>query len=177
MGTVKVVRLQNARGRLEELIDAAYLVPDRKLRTLRLAHCPLLSDEAFPSASRWRPEEKTGLRALTPPLRYNAENLRILDLAHCNITDKSLEGIIAHAPKIQNLNITECGQLTDAALDCICRLGENLDVLSMSRVTNVTDAAVVRLARSCSKLRGVDFGCECLVGGYGRVEELIASRL
>ena len=165
MGTVKVVRLQHARGRLEELIDAPYLAPDRKLRMLRLAHCPLLTDEAFTSASRWQPEEEAGSRALTPPLRYNAENLRILDLAHCNITDESLDGIIAHAPKIQNLNITECRQLTDVALDCICRLGESLDVLSMSRVTNVTDAAVVRLARSCTKLRGVDFGCECLLEG------------
>ena len=169
MDTVKVVRLQHARVRLEELIDAPCLAPDRKLRTLRLAHCPLLTDEAFPSASGRRPEVETaerGSQASILPLWHNLENLRILDLAHCNITDEGIEGIIAHALKIQNLNITGCGQLTDVALDCICRLGDSLDVLSMSRVTNITDAAVVKLARSCTKLRGVDCGCECLLEDY-----------
>lgn len=133
-----------------------------------MARCPLLTDETFPPAPGRRPEAEateTESQGLIPPpvLWHNAENIRILDLAYCNITDEGIEGITAHAPKIQNLNITGCVQLTDAAVDCICRLGDNLDVLSISRVTNITDAAITGLARSCTKLRGIDFGCEYLL--------------
>lgn len=135
----------------------------RKLRSLRLARCPLLTDKAFPStplSSDGEPVSETDPQDLFPPLilRHYAEILRILDLAYCNITDESVEGIIAHAPKIQTLILTGCEQLTDRAVDSVCKLGDNLDVLSISAVSKITDAAIVRLSRSCSKLRAIDVG-------------------
>ncbi|KAG6903482.1 hypothetical protein C0995_005505 [Termitomyces sp. Mi166 len=140
----------------------------RKLRTLRLARCPLLTDKSFPSALR--PEEKeNGDEKPLPPrpitwpdqlapliLRHSAENLRVLDLTSCRITDDGIEGIIGHAPKIQSLILSGCTMLTNRALESISKLGEHLDVLMLAHVSNITDAGVVKLARACWNLRCVD---------------------
>ncbi|KAF8639875.1 hypothetical protein AX17_001129 [Amanita inopinata Kibby_2008] len=139
----------------------------RKLRTLRLARCSLLTDRAFPSLVRPQVSEvrdhqvsqrpQTWLEQLPPLiLRYNAENLRTLDLSYCKISDDGIGGIVSHAPRIQTLILTGCEKLTDRALESICKLGDHLDVLIMAHVSEITDAAVIKLARSCSKLRCVD---------------------
>ncbi|KAK7470470.1 SCF ubiquitin ligase complex subunit [Stygiomarasmius scandens] len=140
----------------------------RKLRTLRLAHCPLLSDKAFPSpipaSEEAEGDEKplpprpiTWLTSLPPLiLRHSAENLRILDLVSCKITDEAIQGIVAHATKIQSLNLTGCSSLTDKALESICALGHHLDILLLARVTNITDRGVVQVSRDCKNLRCVD---------------------
>lgn len=96
-----------------------------------------------------------------PPLilRHSAENLRVLDLTSCKITDDAIEGIVNHAPKIQSLILSGCTLLTDRALESICKLGENLDVLMLAHVANITDRAVVMLARSCWNLRCIDVAC------------------
>ncbi|KAK0206390.1 hypothetical protein DFS33DRAFT_1314407 [Desarmillaria ectypa] len=162
-----------------ELCDLPLLSPlsvrdvwtySRKLRTLRLARCPLLSDKAFPSPISFSESDydKDGEKPLPhrpitwlevlPPLvlSHTAENLRILDLASCKITDDAIAGIVRHAPKIQTLNLSGCVSLTDRALECICSLGEHLDVLILAHVSNITDSGVVKLARSCFNLRCVD---------------------
>lgn len=143
----------------------------RKLRTLRLAYCRLLTDKAFPSAlelpDEFMDDEKplphrpvTWLEELPPLiLTHTAENLRILDIAYCNITDDAIEGIVRHAPKIQTLNLSGCQLLTDRALESICTLGEHLDVLILAHVPNITDHGVVRFTRSCLNLRCVDVSC------------------
>jgi len=41
-------------------------------------------------------------------------------------------------------------------LESICKLGDHLDVLMLARVSNITDKAVVKLARSCANLRCID---------------------
>ncbi|KAJ3909914.1 hypothetical protein F5879DRAFT_1006869 [Lentinula edodes] len=142
----------------------------RKLRTLRLAHCPLLSDKAFPSSiepsdenDEEEREKPLPPRPITwveqlPPLilRHTADNLRVLDLSSCKITDEGIEGIIAHATKIQNLNISRCSNLTDRSLEAISTLGDNLDVLILAHVMNITDRGVVYFARACRNLRVVD---------------------
>jgi F-box and leucine-rich repeat protein GRR1 len=148
----------------------------RKLRTLRLARCPLLTEKAFPSSlgslslesadtiggeKPLPPRPTTWLDSLPPLiLRHSAENLRILDLTQCKIADDAIEGIVTHAPKIQNLTISGCSLLTDRAVESICQLGEHLDVLLLAQVANVTDRAMVKLARSCPNLRVVDVACE-----------------
>ncbi|KIK67962.1 hypothetical protein GYMLUDRAFT_155425 [Collybiopsis luxurians FD-317 M1] len=140
----------------------------RKLRTLRLAHCPLLTDKAFPSPIEppevQEDEEKplpprpvTWLEQLPPLiLRHTADNLRVLDLSSCKITDDAIQGIVAHATKIQNLNVSGCSQLTDKALKSISSLGEHLDVITLAHVTNITDHGVVQFVRACRNLRVVD---------------------
>ena len=97
-----------------------------------------------------------------PPLilRHSADNLRVLDLTLCKITDDAIEGIVVHAPKIQTLMLSGCTLLTDRSLESICRLGDHLDVLMLARVSNITDKAVVKLARSCVNLRCIDIACE-----------------
>ncbi|KNZ74810.1 SCF E3 ubiquitin ligase complex F-box protein grrA [Termitomyces sp. J132] len=121
----------------------------RKLRTLRLARCPLLTDKSFPSAL-----EPNRLPPLV--LRHSAENLRVLDLTSCGITDDAIEGIVAHAPKIQSLILSGCTMLTNRALESISKLGEHLDVLMLAHVSSITDAAVVKVTRACGNLRCVD---------------------
>lgn len=140
----------------------------RKLRTIRLAHCPLLTDKAFPSSLVADSEKPLPHRPITwleelPPLilRHTAENLRVLDLTACKITDDAVAGIVTHAPKIQTLILSGCSKLTDKALTSICLLGENLDVLMLAHVPKITDRGVVTLARSCPNLRCVDVACEC----------------
>ncbi|KAJ7498754.1 hypothetical protein FB451DRAFT_1202914 [Mycena latifolia] len=148
----------------------------RKLRTLRLARCPLLTDKAFPAilASRSStpvtyppgyekplpPRPTTWLDELPPLiLRHTADNLRILDLSFiAGLTDAAIEGIVGHAPKIQHLRLSGCKQLTDRALESICKLGEHLDVLILAHVADITDSGVVKLARACTNLRCVDVG-------------------
>jgi len=139
-----------------------------KLRTLRLARCPLLTDKAFPSPLRYPladandekplpPRPTTWLDQLPPLiLPHSTENLRVLDLTFTEITDEAVEGIVAHAPKIQNFRLSGCTLLTDRALHSICKLGGHLDVLMLAHVANITDQGVVKLARACSNLRCVD---------------------
>ncbi|KAJ7129501.1 hypothetical protein C8R44DRAFT_776942 [Mycena epipterygia] len=148
----------------------------RKLRTLRLARCPLLTDKAFPAVSVSRsstpvaypngyekplpPRPTTWLDELPPlVLRHTADNLRILDLSFIGgLTDAAIEGIVGHAPKIQHLRLSGCKQLTDRALESICKLGDHLDVLMLAHVANITDRGVIKLARACTNLRCVDVG-------------------
>lgn len=145
----------------------------RKLRTLRLARCPLLTDKAFPSSltsntsadlngEKPLPPRPTTWLDRVPPLilPHSAENLRVLDLTSCKITDDAIEGIVAHAPKIQSLILSGCSLLTDRALESICQLGNHLDVLMLAHVLNITDGAVVGLARACYNLRCVDVACK-----------------
>ena len=144
----------------------------RKLRILRLARCPLLTDKAFPSLlAQGSAVDEDGEKPLPPMpttwqdqlphlvLRHTAENLRVLDLTSCKITDDAIEGIVAHAPKIQSLTLSGCNLLTDRTLGCICKLGDHLDILMLAHVANITDRAVVELVRSCTNLRCVDVSC------------------
>ncbi|PPQ77670.1 hypothetical protein CVT25_011105 [Psilocybe cyanescens] len=142
----------------------------RKLRTFRLANNPLLTDKAFPSPTGLNalgpgqddekplpPRPTTWLEQLPPLiLRHTAENLRLLDLSFCKITDEAIEGIVTHAPRIQTFILSGCLLLTDRALESISKLHDHLDVLMLAHVSNITDRAVVKLARSCTNLRCVD---------------------
>ncbi|KZP04916.1 RNI-like protein [Athelia psychrophila] len=160
-----------------ELCDLPLLTPkpvrdlwsySRKLRTLRLARCSLLSDKAFPSVLHTAdesdekplpPTPATWLEEIPPlVLHHTAENLRVLDIGYCaKITDDAIAGVVAHAPKIQSLDLSGCVALTDVALEHICRLGDNLDTLTMAHVPHITDRGIVKLVRACGSLRSVDF--------------------
>jgi len=144
---------------------------------LRTANNPLLSDKAFPSprldrepsptpsggSSRDKPlphRPTTWLEQLPPlVLRHTAENLRVLDVSSCKITDSAIDGIVSHAPRVQSLNLSRCTALTDKALEYVARLGGHLDVLMIAHVSSVTDRGVVKIARECVNLRCVDVAC------------------
>lgn len=97
-----------------------------------------------------------------PPLilRHTTENLRVLDVSSCKITDDAVDGIVTHAPRIQTLILSGCSMLTDKSLESICRLRDHLDVLMLAHVSNITDGAVFQVARSCAQLRCIDLACE-----------------
>ncbi|KZT29294.1 RNI-like protein [Neolentinus lepideus HHB14362 ss-1] len=146
----------------------------RKLRRFRLSRCPQLTDQAFPApgngvssvslttmsgAGKGDRSEPASWLTLLPPLilQHTAENLRVLDVSYCNkLTDRAIEGIVQHAPRIQTLVLSGCTSLTDAAIERVCNLGDFLDVLMLAHVSNITDKALVQLSRSCTKLRCVD---------------------
>ena len=156
---------------------------NRKLRTLRLANNSLLTDKAFPSSLVKEPEPEpepeqidgeekplpprptTWLEQLPPLiLRHTADNLRVLDLAQCKITDDAIEGIVTHAPRIQSLNLSRCTLLTDNALESVSKLHDHLDVLMLAHVSSITDRGIVRLCRSCTNIRCIDVACESFFG-------------
>lgn len=106
------------------------------------------------------PRPTTWLDELPPLiLRHSAENLRVLDIAYCNITDQAIEGIVAHAPKLQTLNLTGCSALSDRALASIASIGETLDVLLLGHVSGISDGGIVKVIRACYNLRWVDVAC------------------
>ena len=121
------------------------LMHSRQLRTLRVARCHQLNDKAFPSSlgpdmpnfsheKPLPPRPTTWLDELQPlTLHHTAHNLRVLDLSSCNITDDAIEGIVAHAPRIQSFILSGCTALTDRSLESISKLGPHLDVLMLER--------------------------------------------
>jgi F-box and leucine-rich repeat protein GRR1 len=125
------------------------------------------------------PHRPTSWLEQFPPLnlRQSADNLRELDLSWCKITDEAIEGIVAHAPKIQTLMLSGCTSLTDRALESICKLGVHLDVLMLGHVSNITDKAVVKLVRSCVNLRCIDIACESCTILYLQLLTLIYKSL
>jgi hypothetical protein len=113
------------------------------------------------------------------------DHLRILDLTSCVLlTDQAVDAIITNAPRIRSLVLAKCFELTDESINSICRLGRSLHQLHMGHVSwcvslsaadqrredadleqpvgglrSITDGAVSRLARTCTRLRYVDFAC------------------
>ncbi|TRM67643.1 hypothetical protein BD626DRAFT_554717 [Schizophyllum amplum] len=140
----------------------------RQLRTLRVARCHQLNDKAFPSSlgpdmpnfsmeKPLPPRPTTWLDELQPlTLHHTAHNLRVLDLTSCNITDDAIEGIVAHAPRIQSFILSGCSDLTDRALESISKLGPHLDVLMLAHVNHITDKGIIKIARACQNIRCVD---------------------
>lgn len=145
-----------------------------------MANNPLLTDKAFPSPFKHDPysgsesNEKplphrpTTWLELLPPLilRHSADNLRVIDLTQCKITDNAIQGIVRHAPRIQTFILSGCSLLTDRALDSISELKDHLDVLMLAHVSNITDRGVVNLARACINLRCIDVACEFIPSAF-----------
>ncbi|EIW82337.1 RNI-like protein [Coniophora puteana RWD-64-598 SS2] len=143
----------------------------RKLRTLKLARCNMLTDQAFPSpyhedykGPRQDDEKPLPHRPSTwldqmPPLilRYSAIELRVLDISYCSqVTDEAVAGIVFHARLLHTLILAGCSKLTDRAVESICILHTHLVVLDLSHIPNLTDYAITKLVRACTSLQHVD---------------------
>lgn len=101
---------------------------------------------------------------LVLPAHHLFEDLRHLDLSYCfKLTDNAIAGIVAHAPKIQQLFLTGCVELTNRSLESIAKLGMWLDVLNLGHVEKITDLGVVNLVRACTRLKSVDISCKFLL--------------
>jgi len=118
----------------------------KHLRELRLAHCDLLTDDAF----------------LHLPPHKTFESLRILDLTDCGlVTDEAVDKIIRMAHRLRNLILAKCRNITDRAVHSITRLGKNLHNLHLGHCSNITDHAVSQLVQICTRIRYIDLAC-CL---------------
>lgn len=149
------------------------------MREIRLAHCVELTDAAFPAppkpeaqqvAEQANPFPASAARLADsqtlPPLvvHRRLEHLRMLDVTACGqLTDDAIDGVISRAPKIRNLVLSKCIQITDRSVENICKLGRYLHYLHLGHAAHITDRAVRTLARSCTRLRYVDFASEHLV--------------
>lgn len=101
-----------------------------------------------------------GLPPLLLPDSHVLEDLRLLDLSNCKkITDNTVKGAVAHAPRIHHISLASCVLLTDISADSLCQLGTNLEYLSFAHLAKITDRAVVDLVRSCPRLKTVDISC------------------
>lgn len=117
-----------------------------------------------------------------PPSLRTFEHLRYLDLtALVLLTDDAIAGVVKWMPRIRNLIIAKCTALTNESVFSICGLGKHLHYLHMGHcsvfvvslrnwrkdilpgltmlIFRITDAAVVKLARSCTRLRYIDLAC------------------
>ena len=65
-------------------------------------------------------------------------------------------GIVAHAPRIQQLSVAGCIELTDNALLAICALGRHLRVVDVGGLDHLTDKGVFAMASACRRLQSVD---------------------
>ena len=142
------------------------------MREMRLSHCIELTDSAFPASPRTDiilsgpnpfPSSNSYHPDRVPPLRVPKpfDHLRMLDLSGCsNITDETIEGVVAIAPKIRNLVLAKCMHLTDAAVEAICVLGKHLHYLHLGHALSITDRSIRSLARACTRLRYIDLASE-----------------
>ncbi|KAK4139806.1 SCF E3 ubiquitin ligase complex F-box protein grrA [Dichotomopilus funicola] len=137
------IDLQQCREIGNEPVTALF-TKGNALRELRLSNCELIDDSAF----------------LSLPSNRQYEHLRILDLTFsAGITDHGLERIIDVAPRLRNLVLQKCRNLTDAAAYAISKLGKNLHFLHLGHCQNITDDGVKRLVSMCNRIRYIDLGC------------------
>jgi len=63
------------------------------------------------------------------------------------------------APRLRNLVLAKCKEITDTAVYAISRLGKNLHYVHLGHCINITDEAVKRLVTCCNRIRYIDLGC------------------
>lgn len=94
------------------------------------------------------------------PHNKTLDSLRILDLTDCGqITDDAVERIVKMAPRLRNLILAKCRNITDRAVNSITRLGKNLHNLHLGHCNHITDRAVRTLVQSCTRIRYIDLAC------------------
>ncbi|KAI9812204.1 MAG: SCF ubiquitin ligase complex subunit [Pycnora praestabilis] len=129
---------------ITHLAVTSLIANGRHLRELRLAHCSLITDDAF----------------LRLPARRNYESLRILDLTACDqLEDDGVDRIITAAPRLRNLVLAKCKKITDRAIASITKLGKNLHYVHLGHCQQITDGAVIQLVKMCNRIRYIDLAC------------------
>ncbi len=116
----------------------------RNLREFRIASGPLLNDSS--------------LTKFDNDLVF--DRLRIIDLTCCtNVTDKSIESLVTHAPRLRNVVLSKCINITDRSLKSLARLSKSLHYVHLGHCSNITDYGACILIRSCHKLQYIDLAC------------------
>lgn len=120
------------------------------LRELSLTGLVEISDGGFPSAENalmaadGETDPITGdekdVGPPVPPNGYLApkmhyDHIRFLDLTSlAKLSDEAVAGIVRHMPRIRNLVLAKCSNLTDDSLSHISKLGKHLHYLHLGHV-------------------------------------------
>jgi F-box and leucine-rich repeat protein GRR1 len=70
-----------------------------------------------------------------------------------------VEKIIEVAPRLRNLVLAKCRNITDVAVHAISKLGKNLHYVHLGHCGQITDEGVKKLVHSCNRIRYIDLGC------------------
>lgn len=94
------------------------------------------------------------------PKHLAFDSLRILDLTECfQLHDEAVEKIIDTSPRLRNLVLAKCKEITDRSVHAITRLGKNLHYIHLGHCAQITDAAVIQLVKMCNRIRYIDLAC------------------
>lgn len=64
------------------------------------------------------------------------DNLRVVDLTGCAaLTDEAVANLVTNGPRIRNLTLAKCTNLTNKAVYSICELGKHLHYLHLGHVS------------------------------------------
>lgn len=101
-------------------------------------------------------------------------NLTSLELNFCQLlTEDSIQFLIKKLPKIKELHLAQCKNVTNATLKLLARHSE-LEVLSVSSIPMITDNGLIPIAQNCTQLRVLDM--HRLDGVTGESFEVFAER-
>ncbi|GMG36356.1 unnamed protein product [Ambrosiozyma monospora] len=80
---------------------------------------------------------------------------------NANLTYKCFESecVIKLAPKLRNVVLSKCVEITDASLRAIATLGKNLHYVHLGHCSNITDFGARDLIKSCYRLQYIDLAC------------------
>ena len=92
--------------------------------------------------------------------------LQSVILSECpQVTGAALEALARGCPGLKTLGLYGCGQVTGAAVEALSGGCPGLHTVYLGRCPQVTDAAVEALVRGCPGLQSVDLdGCEQVTG-------------
>ena len=88
-----------------------------------------------------------------------SKKLKTLDLHHIhNLTDNLLRSLLKNSSSsLQNLDCSECFELSDRSLTVLADNFKNLKTLQFTRNRRISNAGITELTKSCRKLDKLDF--------------------
>lgn len=126
-----------------DILEDRPIVPPRKLRQLDMSRNPSITDK--------------GIKALA----YNVPELQGLQLSGLSLlTDDAFVALLPTIPFLTHLDLEEVHLISNELLSehlAKAPFAPSLEHLSLSYCENLTDAGVIPLIRTCTKLRSVDF--------------------
>lgn len=129
----------------EEINCSPYSIAHLKgLRSLNLASCNRISDVSLKYA-------------------FKFNELEVLSLAKCQqVSVTGIECIVVTCPSIKVLNLSDCHNLSDQAIDVLTRL-KRLTYLHIERCSQLTDFSLDSIALNCKRLKYLDVrGCRAM---------------
>lgn len=166
---LKRVKFNNS----ENLTDALILAMHENcplLVEIDLHNCPNITDQYLKLIFRYM-QQLREFRILNAaklldnlfellPEDFYLEKLRIIDITGCNaITDKLVERLVYHAPRVRNVVLSKCMQITDASLRLLLQLGRSLHYIHLGHCLLITDFGVASLVRLCHRIQYIDLAC------------------